>query len=356
MKFLKFLLFPFAFLYGLIMAARNILFDLKIFKTYSFNLPVITVGNLSYGGSGKTTTVEYLVRLLAGKINVAILSRGYKRRTKGFVIADNASLISDIGDEPKQFKSKFPEIMVAVCEDRCAGVNQLLKKKKDLGCIILDDAFQHRSLKAGLNILLTDYNNLFTNDFMLPSGTLREFRCGVKRADIIVVTKCPLRIAIDEKKAIISKIAPDKNQQVFFSFIEYLPILPFKNGTGMKIDSYDSVLLFSGIADTKPLEEYLHVKKYNVISLHYSDHHKYSDSDLIDIRESFDNFAFEKKFILTTEKDIMRIETHEQKEVLKNLPVFYIPIVTNFFSSDKEMFNKIIIDYVENAGKNKRND
>ncbi|MGD0711597.1 MAG: tetraacyldisaccharide 4'-kinase [Bacteroidales bacterium] len=356
MKFFKFILFPFSFIYGFTVAVRNILFDLNFFKTHSFNLPIITVGNLSYGGSGKTPTVEYLIRLLTGKINVATLSRGYKRRTKGFVLADSSSLISDIGDEPKQFKSKFSEITVAVCEDRCAGVNQLLKKNKDLGCIILDDAFQHRSIKAGLNILLTDYNNLYTDDYVLPSGSLREFRSGAKRADIIIVTKCPRTLSETGRKVITGNIAPKAHQQVFFSYIDYLPMLPLNNDTEKSVDKFDSILLFSGIANTKPLEEYLHAKKYEVISMHYGDHYKYSNSDLLKIRESFNNFAANHKIILTTEKDKMRIETYEQKEALKDLPVFYIPIMTDFFPSDKEMFNKIIIDYVENAGKNKRND
>jgi tetraacyldisaccharide 4'-kinase len=354
MKIFKLILFPFAFIYGLITAVRNILFDSGIFKEHSFDLPIISVGNLSYGGTGKTPHVEYLIRLLSGGKSIATLSRGYKRKTKGFILADNASLVSEIGDEPKQFKTKFPFVSVSVCEDRNHGVNQLMKLCPKVNCIILDDAFQHRSIKAGLNILLTDYNDLYTNDYILPSGSLREFRCGAKRADIIVVTKCPHNITEDEKKKIISKLALREYQHVFFSFIEYRKILPLNDED--KICSFNSVLLFSGIAGIKPLMEYLLAKKYNVKSLHFGDHHKYSDSDLSKIKESFNNFANESKIILTTEKDIIRIETPEQKEALKGLPVFYIPIVVDFFPSDKEMFNKIIIDYVENAGKNKRND
>ncbi len=328
------------------------LFDLGILKSKSFNLPVISVGNLSYGGTGKTPIVEYIIRLFKDDMHIATLSRGYKRHTKGFVQANGNSTAAEIGDEPRQFKSKFPEISVAVCEDRCEGVAQLLQRQGDLDCILLDDAFQHRSIKAGLNILLTDYSNLYTEDHVLPSGTLREWRAGAKRADIIIVTKCPPELNVIDKKRITNKLAPLERQHVFFSYIQYLP-LQHVNGTAEKSEAkIDFLILFSGIAAVEPLEEYLMGMTGSMDSIHFGDHHNFSNSDLIRIKESFNNFAAQNKIIVTTEKDVMRIETLWAKEALKELPIYYIPIMIDFFPDDKEKFNKLITAYVENARKN----
>jgi tetraacyldisaccharide 4'-kinase len=331
------------------MAVRNALYDWGILKSRSFNLPVISVGNLSYGGTGKTPVVEYIIRLFKNDMHVATLSRGYKRQTKGFVQAEVNSTAAEIGDEPRQFKSKFPEISVAVCEDRCTGVEQLLKAQDDLACIILDDAFQHRSIKAGLNILLTDYNHLYNDDYVLPSGTLREWRSGARRADIIIVTKCPPELNIFDKKRVIKLLNPGPQQHVFFSFIQYLP-LQHLNGTAEKSDAkIDFLTLFSGIAAVEPLEEYLMGLAGSMDSIHFSDHHNYSDADLIRIKESFNNFAARNKIIVTTEKDVMRIETLWTKEALKELPIYYIPIMVDLFPDDKEKFNKIVTAYVKDA-------
>jgi tetraacyldisaccharide 4'-kinase len=327
------------------------LFNLRILKSKSFNLPIISVGNLSYGGTGKTPMVEYLIRLLNGDMHVATLSRGYKRNTKGFVQANLNSTAAEIGDEPRQFKLKFLEISVAVCEDRCEGVNQLLQRQDDLECILLDDAFQHRSIKAGLNILLTDYNHLYTEDHVLPSGTLREWSAGAKRADIIVVTKCPKLMSDIGRKVITRDIAPQAHQHIFFSYIDYLP-LQHVNGTAKMSDAkIDFIVLFSGIAAIEPLEEYLTGMNCSMDSIHFGDHHNYSDSDLIRIKESFNNFAAQNKIIVTTEKDVTRIETLWEKEALKELPIYFIPIMFDFFPDDKEKFNKLITAYVENARK-----
>lgn len=335
------------------MAFRNMLYDFKILKSNTFDISTICVGNLSYGGTGKTPLVEYLIRLLSPEKNIAILSRGYKRSTKGFVLAKNNSLSSEIGDEPKQYKIKFPNIQVAVCENRCIGVGELLKINSETNVVILDDAFQHRSIKSGLNILLTDYNNLYTRDNILPSGTLREFKHGANRAEIILITKCPKTITEKERDKIKNEINPKKNQNVFFSFIEYAPIQQInKNNNNENVSLVNSVLLFSGIANTKPLEQYLSEKKYSVESILFQDHHKYSLNDLVKIRETFNNIAEENKIIVTTEKDLMRIETSEQREIIKDLPVFIIPISVDFFPEDKEMFNLIIWNYVRNDRKN----
>jgi tetraacyldisaccharide 4'-kinase len=332
---------------------RNKLYDFKILKSHSFNLPLICIGNLSYGGTGKTPHVEYLLRLLSSHINPATLSRGYKRKSKGFVFATKDSLSSEIGDEPKQLKNKFPKITVAVCENRRLGVKGILENNTETDCIILDDAFQHRSLKSGLNILLTDYNKLYTRDYVLPSGTLREFRCGAKRADIIVVTKCTKSLTNEEKSEIISEIKSEKYQHIFFSFIEYGSLTPMNDTVfNGDISSVESVLLFTGVANAKPLEQYLKSKADSLHSICFGDHHQYSVRDLAKIRENFNNIASPNKIIVTTEKDAIRIESLEQKAIFSGLPIFFLPIQVDFFQSDKEIFNKLICDYARADRKN----
>jgi len=353
MNLFSIILYPFSLLYGLIAFIRNNLYDFKILKSYSFNLPLICIGNLSYGGTGKTPHVEYLIRLLSSHINPATLSRGYKRKSKGFVLAGKDSLSSEIGDEPRQLKNKFPKVTVAVCGNRYLGVKGILENNTGINCIILDDAFQHRSLKSGLNILLTDYNKLYCRDYVLPSGTLREFRCGAKRADIIVVTKCPKSIANEEKREIVSEIKSEKYQRVFFSFIEYGSLTPMNDTVfDGDISSVESVLLFTGVANAKPLEQYLKSKVDSLHSIRFDDHRQYSVQDLTKIRESFNNIATRNKILVTTEKDAMRVETFKRKAILLDLPLFFIPIQVDFFQSDKEMFNKLILDYVKSDRKN----
>lgn len=356
MNIISVVLYPFSLLYGVITAVRNFMFNKNIFKVWSFEVPIISVGNLSFGGTGKTPQVEYLIRLLSGTFQVATLSRGYKRKSRGFVEASLTSLSSEIGDEPRQYKTKFPEVHVTVCEERCKGVLEILKINKDMDCILLDDAFQHRSIKPGLSILLTDYNKLYFNDDVVPSGTLREFRCGAGRADIIIVTKCPVKISLQERKNLCEKIHPALHQSVFFSFIDYGPFTRISDPTEIKpMDQNTAVLLFSGIANSEPLIDYLLENKVETVVMKFPDHHQYSKDDLIKVRESFNNIATQNKLIITTEKDAMRIESHDQMDILKGLPVYFIPVFTNFFPSNKEMFNKIIFDYVTNARKNQRN-
>jgi tetraacyldisaccharide 4'-kinase len=355
-KIISVILFPFSILYGIVGAIRNFLFNKNILKSKSFDVPVISVGNLSFGGTGKTPQVEYLIRLLSGSNSLATLSRGYKRKSKGFVEGQMNSSCDEIGDEPLQYKTKFPETFVAVSEDRCKGVEEILKSKKEINCILLDDAFQHRAIRAGFSILLTDFSKLFFSDFVVPSGTLREFRCGARRADIIVVTKCPKNISEDKRRYIIKKISPSKHQHVFFSFIEYGQFTQLSNReVKTSSDSSTSVLMFSGIANTSPLVEYLRENKIETKVMKFPDHHQYSTADLLKVRESFNNIAAENKIIITTEKDAVRIESQEQKDILKELPVYFIPILTDFFPPDKETFNKLITDYVTNARKDQGN-
>ena len=221
LKSFRFVLFPLSIIYGFVIWVRNKLYDKNILKSASFNFPVICVGNLSVGGTGKTPMVEYLIRLLKTEYKVATMSRGYKRKTKGFAIANNNTTALDIGDEPMQFYKKFPDITVSVAEERLVSIPQLLHDKPNTNVIILDDAFQHRQVKAGLNILLTEYRDLFTRDFILPAGNLRDLKSSYKRADIIVVTKCKSHLNEEEKSQIIKEIKPLAHQKIFFTKIEY---------------------------------------------------------------------------------------------------------------------------------------
>src|SRR5687767_9450524 len=221
LKSFRFILYPVSVFYGGIIWLRNLLYDKNILKSSSFNFPIICVGNLAVGGTGKTPMVEYLVRLLKDEYKVATMSRGYKRKTKGFAIANEGTTALDIGDEPMQFFKKFPDITVSVAEERLVSIPQLLHDKPETRVIILDDAFQHRQVKAGLNILLTEYRDLFTRDFILPAGNLRDMKSSYKRADIIIVTKCKSHLNEEEKLKLVKEIKPLEHQKIFFTKIEY---------------------------------------------------------------------------------------------------------------------------------------
>ncbi|CBY17781.1 unnamed protein product [Oikopleura dioica] len=243
MKYIRFLLFPFSTLYYLITSLRNLLFDKQLLKATSFAVPTLVVGNLSVGGTGKTPQIEYLIRLLSGVYKVAVLSRGYKRKTKGFLLVSEASSVEEIGDEPLQFFKKFKNITVAVDEKRVHGIQELLKQHSP-EIVLLDDAFQHRTLKASIYILLTSYADLFTNDFLLPVGNLRESRHGAKRAETIIVTKCPADLSKKEQQEIAKKINPSKNQSLFFTSISYSQTLKGKQHLELKeLVNYEVLLI-----------------------------------------------------------------------------------------------------------------
>ena len=344
MKFLRVLLFPISIIYGLITYIRNLLFNYNILKSTKFNLPVISMGNLSVGGTGKSPHIEYLIRLLKTKHQVATLSRGYKRDTNGFYIADNFSNSKDIGDEPMQFKHKFPKVIVAVDKNRVNGINELLKNRIKPKVVLLDDAFQHRRVQPGFQVILTPYDDLYSSDFMLPTGSLREFSFGSKRANIIIVTKCPNKLTKNERKKISSKLKIEKNQKLLFSKIVY-----DKNIYGVdnkmefdKLKDY-KVLLVTGIANPKPLIKLL--KNYDIIFKHikFVDHHDFSDHDISLIDSEFVNLGSGKKIILTTEKDYVRlIATNIHKSSL-----MYLPISVDFLNGDKSIFDNKILDYVK---------
>ena len=340
----RYLLFPISLIYAGVVWLRNWLFDKNILKAASFNFPIICVGNIAVGGTGKTPMVEYLIRLLQKDFNTATLSRGYKRKTKGFAIADENTTALEIGDEPMQFHNKFPAVTVAVGEERLVAIPQLLQDRPDTNIVILDDAFQHRSVKAGLNIVLTAYNNLFTRDLMLPSGDLRDVRSSMKRADIIIVTKCKPDLSADEKETIINEINPLVNQSVFFTEIVYTKPYHLFNNRQIDIDRSANILLICGIANPRPLKDFLvtHFTSYDM--LRYPDHHIFNSDDLADIKKQFEKNKHSNKIILTTEKDAVRLVKFEEQ--LKNFPVYVLPIEHTFLFDEAAAFNKLVIEYI----------
>lgn len=340
---------PFALLYWLGIAIRNWLFDKNISKSSGFGLPLICVGNLSVGGTGKSPMVEYLVRGLKDKFKVATLSRGYKRKTKGYALANENTIALEIGDEPMQFHLKFPEVPVAVGEERLVAIPQLLHDRPDTEVIVLDDAFQHRRIRAGLNIILTDYNNLFTRDFYLPTGDLRDLKSSYKRANIIIVTKCKPDLADAEKQKIAKEINPLSHQQVFFTAIEYGELYHITTNKQLALDSKTEVLLVTGIANPRPLKKLLeeHSSSYHLSQ--YSDHHIFSIDDLNDIKKRFDTIETTNKIILTTEKDAVRLAKFNNE--IAELPFYIIPIRHRFLFDEGKRFDKLVTDFIEHFKK-----
>ncbi|MES2805335.1 MAG: tetraacyldisaccharide 4'-kinase [Bacteroidota bacterium] len=344
MNLLRKLLFPFAILYGLITSIRNFLFDKGILKSYSFDLPIIAVGNLSVGGTGKTPQIEYLIRLLSDKYKIATLSRGYKRQSKGFILAEASSNAAILGDEPFQFYKKFATIQVAVDVDRKNGIEQLLSQQEKPEVILLDDAFQHRKVKAGFYILLTSYGDLYSDDFMLPTGNLRESRSGAKRANVIIVTKCPFNLSLEQQYDIKNRLKVSEDQEVYFTFIAYEDFIYAENRK-INVNEIQSAakLLVAGIAKPEPFFAYL--QDTNDICLSFPDHHNFTDKDILEIKNLAQN-----NIIITTEKDYVRL-----KGSLPSEQLFYLPIQSSFVSGS-ENFDKTIIDYVGTSTRNGKSD
>ncbi|MDB5246484.1 MAG: tetraacyldisaccharide 4-kinase [Segetibacter sp.] len=345
LKSFRILLFPFSLLYGLVVIIRNYLFDKNIIKSVSFNLPIITVGNLSVGGTGKSPMVEYLLKLLKDQYKVATLSRGYKRKTKGYALAHAETTALEIGDEPMQFHLKFPAIPVAVGEERIVAIPQLLHDRPETNVIILDDAFQHRSINAGFNIVLTECGNLFTRDFFVPTGDLRDQRSSYKRANVIVVTKCPPGLTGEEKIKIKNEIRPLPGQEVFFTSISYGQPYHIISKEERPVTLDDEVLLVCGIANPRPLKNYLvqQAKTYDQHS--FSDHHIFTIDDLDEIRKKFTEISAEQKMIVTTEKDAVRLMKFSG--VLIDMPVFVLPIEHHFLFSEGMRFDSIVNTFIE---------
>ncbi|MGO4772377.1 tetraacyldisaccharide 4'-kinase [Flavobacterium sp. W22_SRS_FK3] len=334
MNLLRKILFPFAILYGFITTIRNFLFDKGILKSTSFDIPIIAVGNLSVGGTGKTPQIEYLIRLLSDKYKVATLSRGYKRKSEGFVLADATSNAETLGDEPFQFYQKFPNIQVAVDANRTNGIAQLLSQNEKPEVILLDDAFQHRKVKAGFYILLTAFDDLYADDFMLPTGNLRESRRGANRANVVVVTKCPKNLSDEKQEEIRLKLKLNDSSQVYFTFIDYDDKV---YGKVEKIEVKDikseAKILLAGIAKPKSFFDYLKNEKDECLT--FPDHHHFSENDVSEIQNKAQN-----KKIITTEKDYVRL-----KDATVITKLYYLPIKSTFINHHQN-FDDTILEYV----------
>lgn len=354
---LKLLLYPLSLIYGLVVALRNRAYDLRILKSTEFDVPIISVGNITVGGTGKTPHVEYLVELLSEQYRVATLSRGYKRKTKGFRYVEADSLARDVGDEPLQIKNKFPEVTVAVCENRVAGVQRLLDDSSDgFDVVILDDAFQHRRITPGLNILLVNYNRPLKDDYLLPLGRLRERPHQMRRANIVLITKCPDEISPITRRIMLKDVGLKPYQKLFFTKLEYRGLKPVFDAPEMSDSFFSekgySVLVVCGIASPELLVK--QVKKYarEVRLLAFSDHHHFSKKDLQAIVSAFYALSDKKKVVITTEKDAMRFRDIDELDVAVKDAMYYLPIKVGFHGNEEKMFTKKILNYV---GENKSN-
>ncbi|POS01381.1 lipid-A-disaccharide kinase [Flavobacterium croceum DSM 17960] len=340
MNLLRKILFPFSILYGLITTIRNFLYDVQLKKSTSFSIPIIAVGNLSVGGTGKTPQIEYLIRLLSPHYKLATLSRGYKRKTKGFLVANSSTTLEMIGDEPFQIYKKFPQVTVAVEANRTLGIKNLINQYKP-DVILLDDAFQHRKVKAGFYILLTAFDDLFVKDFVLPTGNLRETKPGAKRADVIIVTKCPNDLSDIVRQKYIEKIKPysKKEASVFFTTIGYDNKL-YSNIDDIEVQQikHTNKVLVAGIAKPEPFFRYLQNENDEIMV--FPDHHYFSEKECVTIKNKANN-----KPIVTTEKDYVRMPNNYFEKL------YYLPIQSKFISGG-DNFDKLIVDYV---GKSSRN-
>ena len=352
------ILIPVAFLYRIATGLRNKLFDWKILRSEEFDLPVISVGNLTVGGTGKTPHIEYLVNLLKDKHEIATLSRGYKRKTSGFRLSTADSTPQEIGDEPYQIKRKFPDIHVAVDANRCRGIHTLCKHEQTKGTevILLDDAFQHRHVTPGINILLMDYNRPIYDDALLPLGRLREAPKGSSRAQIIIVTKCPVNIKPIDFRITAKNLEIHPYQRLFFTTFQYGDLTPFdsqgKSHPLSSIHPDNHILLFTGIASAAPLVDKLKEYTPHIIHLSYGDHHNFSKADLQEISKQFQAIKAENKLIVTTEKDAARLMGSTLDETIAN-NTYYIPIEVVFLQNQQKSFNKYITDYVSKNSRNR---
>ena len=346
MKSLRPFLFPFSLIYGIGVVARNLAFDLGILRSTEFDLPIISVGNLSVGGSGKSPMTEYLVRLLKDRYKLATLSRGYGRRSKGFRLVKKDSLSTESGDEPLQFKRKFNDITVAVCEKRVEGI-RTLEKNHEL--IILDDAYQHRALRPGLSILLFDYSSLSSLRMLLPAGDMREPVWEKDRADILVVTKTPPGLDQADRQEILSLIKPRSHQEVFYSYLEYGDLEPLNAEMEVRkllsIKVTTNIILITGIANPAPLLSEIGGYTQLITHHNYADHHNFTRKNISKLVQAFEAVNAEDKLIVTTEKDAQRLGSFATKELLKALPVYFLPVRAEIHQPERARFNELIEKY-----------
>lgn len=346
MKLIRLLLFPFSLLYGFVVIIRNFAYDTGLFKSNKFDLPVISVGNLAVGGSGKSPMTEYLINLLKWDYTLAMVSRGYGRKTRGFRFVNEYDPVELTGDEPLQIKKKFEGITVAVCENRVEAIEQI-KQENDV--IILDDAFQHRAVNPGLSILLFEYSSFQSWQFLLPTGNLREPMSQKKRADIIVVTKCPSSIDASQKQMISNKLKINANQSLFFSFLKYGKLKSVYEDRQSKsmssLNKASTIILLSGIANPKPLTGLLNESGAKLIHHEYSDHHNFTKKNIVKLVDEFKKLDKGDNLIITTEKDAQRLGSEQFQTLLKGIPFYYLPIEADFNEPEKTSFNNLIINY-----------
>lgn len=347
----RLVLFPFAILFGLILRVRNLLYDKGYIKSTHFNLPIINVGNISVGGTGKSPMVEFLIDQLKTSYAIATLSRGYKRRTKGYLLADKTTTAVELGDEPMQFHLKHPDIAVAVGEERIVAVPQLLYDKPNTQVIILDDAFQHRAITAGFSIILTNYDDLYTRDFYLPTGDLRDNPSSAKRADCIIVTKCPADLTKAQADTITKEIKPLPHQHVFFTSIQYGEPYHILTQENIHLNKEMEVLLICGIANPKPLTNYIMDHAFTYEAMYYHDHHIFTIDELREMRARFAKIRQEKKIMLTTEKDAVRLIKFNEE--LASMPLYVLPITVHFLFEGASVFTTLMHNFIENFGKSK---
>jgi tetraacyldisaccharide 4'-kinase len=353
------LLYPLALIYGLITGIRNFLYNTGILRSVEFGLPVICVGNITVGGTGKTPHTEYLAALLSKNFKVATLSRGYKRNTRNFRIATSSSLVSEIGDEPLQIFQKYPDVLVAVDRNRVHGVQKIIESEPGTEVIILDDAFQHRRITPGFSILLSDFERLIIEDHMMPYGNLREDKGNMRRADIILITKSPENISPIQRRIIVKDINKAPYQNLYFTSLIYDAPQPVFKESATANNKFEisqfadcGIVLVTGIANPLPLKDYLQKTAPEIIHLPFPDHYNFKEKDINTIVSSYANLKSERKYVFTTEKDAVRLQEFRNIAEPIRSAFFYIPVGIHFLNDDKDEFDNLIFDYVR---KNKRN-
>jgi len=343
----KIILSPFSLLYAIAVGIRNILYDTQVLKSTQFNLPVISIGNLSVGGAGKTPHIEYLIMLLKDYLKVSTLSRGYKRKTKGFRwvnIKDHAYLS---GDEPLQYKRKWPEIDVAVSESRNLGIPLMLQQRPYIQTVLLDDAFQHRGVHPGLNILLTTFEEPYTRDYLLPAGRLREFRNAADRADIIIVSKCPEVLSQEDLQKMKLEIDPKPHQQLYFSYYRYMePYFMYNPMIKKDLSEFSKVIVLSAIANVEYFLDHIDPRVEIVHLYKYEDHHFFRENELDILKRSLDEINDPNAAVLTTEKDAMRLDLHRNYIVKYKMPIYVLPAIVDFHDQGKQKFDQQVRNYL----------
>ncbi len=360
MNFVQIIFFyPLSLIYSFVVYIRNRLFDYNFLKSKEFTIPIISVGNITVGGTGKTPHIEYLISILKNECKIAVLSRGYKRKSRGFVLAHPDSTYYEIGDEPKQIKTKFPKLDVAVNANRTQGIYQLLEKgSPELNTILLDDAYQHRYVKPGLSILLVDYTQPMFHDHFLPYGRLRENRHEKRRSNIIIITKTPRDLKPIDRRILVKNLKLFPYQNLFFTTMAFGDFQAVFDSEKFQlkilecVENKYSILAISGIANPQQFDKHIQTVSNDVVTLTYPDHHNFTKKDANKIYSSFNKINNPKKIIVTTEKDAMRFQDNRHSKILSDLPFYYIPMQIEFLNKETESFNNQIINYVR---KNKRN-